>query len=55
MCVRLGTWNVRSLYRAALLKTLASEMAKCNLDLVADGLRLVASQQTIRYFSMRKV
>jgi hypothetical protein len=33
--MRLGTWNVRSLYRAVALKTVASELAKYNLDLVA--------------------
>jgi hypothetical protein len=30
-----GTWNVRSFYRAGSLKTEASELAKCYLDLVA--------------------
>jgi hypothetical protein len=29
-----GTWNVRSLYRAGSLTIAASELAKCNLDLV---------------------
>jgi exonuclease III len=35
MDMRFGTWNVRSLYRAGSLKTIASELAKYNLDLVA--------------------
>jgi hypothetical protein len=35
MDVRFGTWNVRSLYRAASLRTVASELATYNLDLVA--------------------
>jgi len=33
--MRFGTWDVRSLYRAGSLKTAASEVAKCNLHLVA--------------------
>jgi exonuclease III len=33
--MRFGTWNVTSLYRASSLETVASELAKCNLDLVA--------------------
>jgi hypothetical protein len=32
---RFEMWNVRSLYRAGSLETLASKMAKFNLDLVA--------------------
>jgi exonuclease III len=35
MDMRFGTWTVRSLYRAGSLKTVASELAKYNLDLVA--------------------
>jgi endonuclease/exonuclease/phosphatase family metal-dependent hydrolase len=30
-----GTWNVRSLCSAGCLKTVASEVAKCNIDVVA--------------------
>jgi hypothetical protein len=30
-----GTWKVRSLYRVGSLKTVATELAKYNLDLVA--------------------
>jgi hypothetical protein len=33
------TWNVRSLYRAGSLKTVASESVKYNLDLVAAKVR----------------
>jgi hypothetical protein len=32
-----GTWNVRSLYKAGSVKTVASKFAKHNLDLVAVG------------------
>jgi hypothetical protein len=35
MDVRFGKWNVTNLYRAGALRTLASEVAKYNLDLVA--------------------
>jgi hypothetical protein len=43
-----GTWNVRILYRAGSLKTVASELAKCNLDLVAvQEVKVVESQQII--------
>jgi hypothetical protein len=33
--VRISTWNVRSLYRAGLLTTVASELARCKLNLVS--------------------
>jgi len=33
--MRLGTWNVRCLYAAGSLKTVASELAVYNLDLVS--------------------
>lgn len=32
--VRFGTWNVRSLYRSGLLKTVSRELARYKLDLV---------------------
>jgi exonuclease III len=32
--MRFGTWNVRSLYRAGSLKTVARELGKYKLDLV---------------------
>jgi hypothetical protein len=34
MDMRFGTWNVRSLYRAGLLMTLAKETSNYKLDLV---------------------
>jgi hypothetical protein len=49
MDMRFGTWNVRSLYRTGSLKTVANEMAKCNLDLVAvQEVRWDKCQQVIR-------
>jgi hypothetical protein len=54
--MRFGTWNVRSLYRADLLKTVASDLAKYNLDAVtvqrSDKMRAVVIQQTIIHFSV---
>jgi hypothetical protein len=47
--MRFRTWNVRSLYRAASLKTAACELTKCNSDLMADESRVVVSQQTFFY------
>jgi hypothetical protein len=35
MCMAFGTWNVMNLYRSGSLKTVASELANYNLDLVA--------------------
>ena len=32
--IKLGTWNVRSLYRAGFLKAAARELARCKLDVV---------------------
>ena len=32
--MRFGTWNVRSLYRANSLTTVARELVTCKLDLV---------------------
>jgi exonuclease III len=34
MDLRFGTWNVRSMYRAGLLRTVAEEVSKYKLDLV---------------------
>jgi hypothetical protein len=34
MDVRFGTWNVRSMYRAGSLRTVAEEVSKYQLDLV---------------------
>jgi exonuclease III len=35
MDMRFETWDVRSIYRVCSLKTVASELAKYNLDLMA--------------------
>jgi endonuclease/exonuclease/phosphatase family metal-dependent hydrolase len=35
MDMRFGTWNVRSFHRTGALKTIARELGKCKLDLVA--------------------
>jgi hypothetical protein len=32
MDMRFGTWNVRSMYRAGLLRTVAEEISNCKLD-----------------------
>jgi exonuclease III len=34
MDMRFGTWNVRSMYRAGLLRAVAEEISKYKLDLV---------------------
>jgi hypothetical protein len=34
MDMRFGTWNVRSMYRAGSLRTVAQEISKYKLDLV---------------------
>jgi hypothetical protein len=52
MVMRFGTWNVSSLYRTASLQAAAIELSKYNLDLVADGWRVVVSQQEILHFRM---
>jgi hypothetical protein len=36
MDMRVGTWNVRSLYRAGSLRTVAEEVSKYKLDLVGE-------------------
>jgi hypothetical protein len=56
--MRLGMWNVRSLYRTGSLKTVARELGKCKLDL--GGVQEVRSEkgalngQRIIHFSMEK-
>jgi exonuclease III len=54
--MRLGTWNIRSLHRIGSIKTVASEMAKYNLDLVAvqevRWIREVVSQKMNIHFSV---
>jgi len=56
MDVRFGAWNVTSLYKACSLKTVASELAKYNLNLVAiqevRWVGVLVNQQTIIYFSV---
>jgi hypothetical protein len=56
MDMRFGTWNVRSLYRIGLLKTIARELGKCKLDLVGvqevSGRRVTLNGQRIVHFSM---
>jgi exonuclease III len=39
MDMRFGTWNVRSIYRAGSLRTVAEEVSKYNLDLVGVQVR----------------
>jgi hypothetical protein len=53
--MRFGTWNAKSLYTAGSLKTVGSEMAKYNLDLVSvQEVRWVEAdnQQTIIHLSL---
>jgi exonuclease III len=49
-----GVWNVMNIYRA--LKAVATELAKCNLDVAAiqevTWEKMVVSQQTIIRFGM---
>jgi ACT domain-containing protein len=53
MDMRFGTWNVRSMYRAGLLRAVAEEISKYKLDLV--GVQEVAlNQQANINFSMEK-
>jgi exonuclease III len=35
MVMRFGNWNIRNLFKAGSLKTVASELAKYNVDVVA--------------------
>jgi hypothetical protein len=37
--MRFGTWNISSLYRAGLLRTVAEEISKYKLDLVGVQVR----------------
>jgi hypothetical protein len=39
MDMRLGTWNVRSMYRAGSLRAVAEEISKYKLDLVGVQVR----------------
>jgi hypothetical protein len=50
--MRYGTWDIRSPYRAGPLKTVARELTKCNLDLVA--VQEVRSDQRRLYWFLWK-
>jgi hypothetical protein len=53
--MRFGTWNVRSLYREASLKTVARELGKYKLDLVGVQVRWEALKgHRIIRFSMER-
>jgi hypothetical protein len=55
--MRLGTWNVRSLYRAGLLVTVSKELSKYRLDLVgcrSDGRAVAPNEQENTHFSMER-
>jgi hypothetical protein len=58
MDMRFGMWNVRSLYRAGWLMTVAKEISKYKLDLVeyrkSDGTEVAPSQQANIHFSMER-
>jgi exonuclease III len=56
MDMRFGTWNVKSLYRAGSLTTVARELAKLDLQGVQEVRwdRGETNQQTIIHFSMEK-
>jgi hypothetical protein len=54
--MRFGTWNVRSLYRAGLLVTVAKQISKYKVNLVGvqevDGTEVALNQQAnIHFFS----
>jgi hypothetical protein len=56
--MRLGTWNVRSLYRAGSLVTVSKELSKYRLDLVAcrrsDGRAVAPNEQENTHFSKER-
>jgi hypothetical protein len=56
MDLRFGTWNVRSMYRAGSLRTVAEEVSKYTFDLVgvqrSDGMEVAPNQQASIHFSM---
>jgi exonuclease III len=56
MDLRFGTWNVRSMYRAGLLRTVTEEVLKYKLDLVGvqevRGPQVAPNQQDSIHFSM---
>jgi ACT domain-containing protein len=58
MVMRFGTLNVRSLYRAGSLRTVAEEVSKYKLDLLgvqrSDGAEVALNQQANINFSMER-
>jgi hypothetical protein len=52
--MRHGTWNIRSLYRAASLRTVTRETAKYKSDLVEEleVIEMTLNQEAIIYFSV---
>jgi hypothetical protein len=56
--MRFGTWNVRSMYRADLLKAVAEEISKYKLYLLeyrrSDGAEVAPNQQANIHFSMER-
>jgi hypothetical protein len=56
--MRFGTWNVRSLYKAGSLMTVATEISKYKLDLAgyrrSGGMGVVLNQQANIHFSMAR-
>ena len=46
--IKLGTWNVRSLYRAGSFKAAARELARCKLDVVGVQEVRWAKECTVR-------
>jgi hypothetical protein len=48
-----GTQYVRSLCRAGSLKTVVGKLAKYDLDLMADGLMVMVSQQMVIHFFVK--
>jgi hypothetical protein len=55
MDMRFGTWNIRSLYRAGLLQTVARESGKSKLDfLLVQVVRRALNWNRIIHFDMEK-
>jgi hypothetical protein len=56
--MRFGTWNVRSMYRAVLLRAVWEEISKYKLDLVgvqwSGGMEVALNEQANIHFSMEK-
>jgi hypothetical protein len=56
MDMRFGTWNLRSMYRAGSLRTVAGEISKYKLHLVGLQEVVAANQQAniLVHFSMKR-